>query len=83
MSRPVVNVFAFAAIQCVSYFLIAVNTHAIAHTRYGLTIASDVFIASMNFFVIRKVAEAKGYSPLVGYVLGGALGSTLAIWWLS
>ena len=47
-----------AVIQIVLYSLICVNYRAIAQLHYHEAAMADFLIASMNFFVIRKIAQS-------------------------
>lgn len=65
--------------QCLSYFLITANYRAIARGSYGWTAVTDLFFASVNFFMIKKVAKSDTKAAWLGYTCGGVCGSLLAI----
>jgi hypothetical protein len=69
----------FFGIQFFQYFLITVNYRAIAEGLLAWTFASDLAVGANSFFLIKKVAEAKGTTALFGYLSGGAFGSIFAI----
>jgi hypothetical protein len=67
------------ALMALSYFLLVLNTRAIAEgSRVGVAL-SDIAIASANFFILQQVAGAKTRGEFVGYVIGGLVGSLLAL----
>jgi hypothetical protein len=70
----------FFIIQFVQYFLITVNYRAVAKAYYVWTFASDLAIAANTFFIIKRIGESKGHAAFMGYTLGGAFGSLLAIY---
>ena len=70
----------FAA-QFALYGVICVNTRAIAQVDYGTSLASDGLIATLNFFIIRRIASDD--EPILvwfGYVLGSLAGTATGIW---
>lgn len=68
-------------IQIVLYCLLCINYRAISLTHYHEAAISDFLIASMNFFVIRKIAKGDdAVHQWVGYVLGSVAGSYLGIY---
>jgi len=68
-------------IQVVLYGLICINYRAVAETHYNLAAISDFTIASLNFFVIRKIAKSEdALHQWMGYVAGSVAGSYLGIW---
>lgn len=72
----------FGAQFIVYYLLLTVNYSAIAKGSYLWTGLSDLVFASVNFFVIRKIATSKVTSVLEwgSYVTGSVAGSLLGIY---
>jgi hypothetical protein len=69
------------AIQLVLYGILCINFRAVAETQYHLAAVSDFTIASLNFFVIRKIAKSEdSLQQWFGYVTGSVAGSYLGIW---
>jgi hypothetical protein len=61
--------------------LICVNYRAIALLHYHEAALADFLIASMNFFVIRKIAQSgDAFHQWIGYVVGSVIGSYLGIY---
>ena len=68
-------------IQVTLYCLVCVNYRAVAEAQYHLSALSDFLIASMGFFVIRKIARNEdAFHQWLGYVSGSVIGSYLGIW---
>jgi hypothetical protein len=71
--------FIFFGIQALAYFLITINTRAVALAKYLWTALSDMAISATGFLTVSLIASPHGYSALAGYCLGGAFGSVVAI----
>ena len=68
-------------IQIVMYAVWCINFRAVSDTHYHIAAISDFMIASANFFVIRKIANAQdAIHQWAGYALGSVVGSYLGIW---
>ena len=68
-------------IQVVSYGLLCINYRAVALAHYHEAAITDFTIASMNFFIIRKIAQSNdAFHQWIGYVLGSVVGSYLGIY---
>ena len=68
-------------IQVLSYTIWCINFRAVAETHYHTAAISDFMIASINFFVIRKIAHGQDHlHQWAGYALGSVVGSYLGIW---
>jgi hypothetical protein len=70
-----------AVIQIVSYSLLCINYRAVATTQYHEAAVTDFMIASMSFFVIRKIAKSEdSLHQWIGYAIGSVIGSYLGIY---
>ena len=68
-------------IQIVLYSILCMNFRAVAIAHYHEAALTDFLIASMNFFVIRKIAQSTdALHQWVGYVTGSVIGSYLGIY---
>jgi len=68
-------------IQILMYAIWCINFRATASAQYHLSAVSDFMIASMNFFVIKKIAHGQDqFHQWAGYALGSVVGSYLGIW---
>lgn len=68
-----------AGVQLLVYFIFSVNARALAQGRTFWTFSSDLVYAAVSYYVIKNVAKNESRWGQVGYVLGGAWGSVLAI----
>lgn len=68
-------------IQIVLYGILCINFRAVAQAQYNVAAVSDFTVASLNFFVIRKIANSNDtLHQWAGYVLGSVAGSYLGIY---
>jgi uncharacterized membrane protein YfcA len=68
-------------IQLVSYSLLCINYRAVAQANYMQSAISNFMIASLGFFVIKKIAHGQdNIHQWLGYALGGLVGSVLGIY---
>jgi len=68
-------------IQLALYGILCINFRAIALAHYHEAAISDFLVASINFFVIRKIAKSDdAIHQWVGYVLGSVAGSYVGIY---
>jgi hypothetical protein len=75
--------FAIAALtEFVSFFIIVLNTRAFTHALIGWTMLTDALFITQSFLVSKWMVEdrnARGPSAFLGFLIGGELGSVLAI----
>lgn len=68
-------------IQIISYSLLCVNFRAVANTDYHEAAITDFMLASLSFFIIRKIARSEdALHQWLGYVAGSVTGSYLGIY---
>lgn len=68
-------------IQLLNYTIWCINFRAVADTHYNTAAASDFMLASIQFFVIRRIAHGQDHlHQWAGYALGSVAGSYLGIW---
>jgi hypothetical protein len=68
-------------IQIVSYTLLCINYRAVAQAHYVQSAVSDFMIASLTFFVIKKIAHGQDHMhQWAGYATGSVIGSFLGIY---
>ena len=69
------------AIQIVLYSILCINFRAVAQAHYHEAALTDFLIASINFFVIRKLAQSTdALHQWVGYVTGSVIGAYIGIY---
>ena len=68
-------------VQVVMFSVLCVNFRAIASAQYNLAAVSDFIIASIQFFVIKRIAGSDdSIKHWAGYALGSVAGSYLGIY---
>ena len=68
-------------IQVVSYGLLCINYRAVAQAHYLWASLSDFAIATLGYFVIKRLAHSDNtLHQWLGYALGGVVGSLFGIW---
>ena len=81
MRKKIKEALLFLVIQCAMYFLITINQRGVVEYNYSTVILTDIAIASMGFFIVKKIANsAESFHQLVGYVTGGVIGSVVALY---
>jgi surface polysaccharide O-acyltransferase-like enzyme len=68
-------------IQVVSYGLLCINFRAVAQAQYFWASLSDFIIATLGYFVLKRLAHSDNtFHQWLGYALGGVAGSLLGIY---
>jgi hypothetical protein len=68
-------------IQIVLYSILCMNFRAVAEAHYHEAAITDFLIASINFFVIRKIAQSTDtLHQWAGYVTGSVVGAYVGIY---
>lgn len=68
-------------VEFLNYCVICINMRGIAEGNYGLTIITDFTIASLNFFVIKRIADGTDtIHQWLGFSIGAATGSVAGIY---
>lgn len=81
MKNQIKEAITLGAIQIVLYSILCMNFRAVASTHYHEAAITDFLVASMNFFVIRKIAQSTdALHQWVGYVTGSVIGSYVGIY---
>lgn len=81
MSTKVKEALTLFWVQTCLYGVMCINTRAIAEVDYAAALSSDFAIASLNFFVIRKITRGGDEThQWLGYVLGSIAGTAIGIY---
>jgi hypothetical protein len=65
-------------VQVVNYCLLTVNFRAVAQGEVALALATDAVIATMGFFIIRKISRTEDSTlSWAGYTAGSLVGTFL------
>lgn len=68
-------------IQIFSYSFLCINYRAVAQAHYHLSAITDFVLATMSFFIIRKIARSEdSIHQWIGYTSGSVVGSYLGIY---
>jgi hypothetical protein len=81
MKEKLKEAIILGVIQIVLYSILCMNFRAVAGAHYHEAALTDFLIASMNFFVIRKIAQSTDtFHQWIGYVTGSVIGSYVGIY---
>ena len=81
MKEKIKEAIILGVIQIVLYSILCMNFRAVAEAHYHEAALTDFLVASMNFFVIRKIAQSTdALHQWVGYVTGSVIGSYVGIY---
>lgn len=74
------NALILFSIQFFYYLLTTFNYRAVATVHYTETFITDICIAALVFMSIQRVAVAETMNERLLYILGGAIGALVALW---
>lgn len=81
MTRGTKQALWLFVVQIVLFGLLCINFRAIASAEYHKAAVSDFVIASLQFFVIKKIANSDdSVKHWIGYTLGSVAGCYLGIY---
>ena len=81
MKEKIKEAVILGAIQIVLYSILCINFRAVAQAHYHEAALTDFLIASINFFVIRKIAQSTdALHQWIGYVTGSVIGAYVGIY---
>jgi hypothetical protein len=81
MKEKIKEAVTLGVIQIVLYSILCINFRAVAQAHYHEAALTDFLVASMNFFVIRKIAQSTdALHQWIGYVTGSVIGSYVGIY---
>jgi hypothetical protein len=81
MKEKIKEAVILGAIQIVLYSILCINFRAVAQAHYHEAALTDFLIASINFFVIRKIAQSTDtLHQWIGYVTGSVIGAYAGIY---
>ncbi|HOD62465.1 MAG TPA: hypothetical protein PKG96_10250 [Bacilli bacterium] len=67
--------------QMTSFAVISINYRAIAQANYLWSVLTDIVVASISFFVVRRIAKsnANSIAQWIGFTIGSAVGTVIGI----
>lgn len=68
--------------QFISYAIICISMRAVNNSNYLMIAITDIVFTSLNFFVIKKIADKddKSKSSFFAYTMGSVTGSLFGTW---
>ena len=67
--------------QMLSFAIITINYRAVAQASYFWSIITDLIVAGLSYFVVRRIAKAENsVFQWLGFTVGSAVGTTIGIW---
>lgn len=67
--------------QMTSFAVISINYRAVAQANYLWSVLTDIVIASLSYFVVRRIAKSNGnsFAQWFGFAFGSAVGTIIGI----
>lgn len=66
--------------QMISFAVITINYRAIAQASYFWSVITDLIVASLSYFVVRKIMKSKeSVCQWLGFAIGSAVGTCIGI----
>jgi hypothetical protein len=67
--------------QMLSFAVISINYRAIAQASYLWSVLTDLIVASLSYFVVRRIAKSENsIYQWAGFAIGSAIGTVIGIW---
>ena len=79
--RDIKDAFILFFAQMLSFAIITINYRAVAQASYLWSALTDVVVAGLSYFVVRRIAKSKdSICQWIGFTLGSATGTVIGIW---
>jgi len=79
-TKDIKDAFILFFAQMISFAIITINYRAVAQASYVWSALTDVVVAGLSYFVVRKIAKSKdSVCQWVGFTLGSAIGTLIGI----
>jgi hypothetical protein len=66
--------------QMLSFAIITINYRAVAQASYIWSASTDIVVAGLSYFVVRRIAKSKdSIFQWIGFTLGSAIGTIIGI----
>lgn len=67
--------------QMLSFAIITINYRAVAQASVGWAALTDILVAGLSYFVIRRIAKSKdSVCQWFGFTMGSAIGTIIGIY---
>ena len=79
--RDIKDAFILFFAQMLSFAVITINYRAVAQASYVWSALTDVVVAGLSYFVVRRIAKSKdSIIQWLGFTVGSATGTVIGIW---
>jgi hypothetical protein len=80
-ARDIKDAFILFFAQMLSFAIITINYRAVAQASYIWSALTDVVVAGLSYFVVRRIAKSKdSVCQWFGFTIGSAIGTVIGIW---
>jgi large-conductance mechanosensitive channel len=76
-TRPCIEL---AGIEFATYFILTLNTRAIASINYIGTLVTNMCLAGLVFVAVKRITKATTREEQVMFTVGATLGAQVALW---
>ena len=78
--RDIKDAFILFFAQMLSFAIITINYRAVAQASYVWSALTDVVVAGLSYFVVRRIAKSKdSIIQWLGFTVGSATGTVIGI----
>jgi membrane protease subunit (stomatin/prohibitin family) len=78
--KDIQDAFILFGAQMLSFAIITINYRAVAQASYIWSITTDLVIASLSYFVVKRIAKSKNsICQWAGFAIGSAIGTAIGI----
>ena len=78
--KDIQDAFILFFAQMLSFAIITINYRAVAQASYVWSALTDVVVAGLSYFVVRRIAKSKdSICQWIGFTLGSATGTIIGI----
>ena len=79
--KDIQDAFILFVAQMLSFAVISINYRAVAQASYIWSVLTDIVIASLSYFVVRRIAKSENsVCQWAGFAIGSAIGTIIGIW---
>jgi len=78
--KDIKNAFILFFAQMLSFAIITINYRAVAQANYFWSVLSDLIVAGLSYFVVKKIIKSKdSKAQWFGFTIGSAAGTAIGI----
>ena len=80
LRKDIRDAFILFGAQMLSFAIITINYRAVAQASYVWSITTDLVVAGLSYFVVRKIIKSKdSICQWLGFTIGSATGTAIGI----